>query len=118
MTRARAPTVLTWSATLLLALVGLGADFLASNPPDLQNLDRFFAPPTKVRFIDRQGRFHWRPFVYGMRIVDPLTGTYEEDPEAVHRLYLLTPGHGYRLLGVIPCRIHLIGTQSPKVFYH
>lgn len=117
MKRGRLDTALLRTVTALFVLIPLGADFFASNPPELQNLDRFYAPPTRVRFIDRQGKFHWRPFVYGVRIADPLETAYEEDPEAIHPLYFFTAGYSYRLLDVVPCRVHLVGTRAPGTFY-
>lgn len=117
MKRRRFVSALAQTATMLFVLIALGADFFASNPPEFQNLDRFYAPPTRVRFVDRQGQFQWRPFVYGARIADPLETVYEEDPGVIHPLYFFTTGYRYRLLGIVPCRLHLIGTRVPGAFY-
>lgn len=117
MRRCRFGSALARTVAALFVLIPLGADFFASNPPELQDLDRFFAPPTRIRFVDRQGEFHWRPFVYGMRIADPLETVYEEDPEEIHPLYFFTAGYSYRFLGIVPCRLHLVGTREPGTFY-
>ena len=54
-------------ALLLLIFACLG-DFLAPNPPGRQDLRNFYAPPTRIHFVDTTGKFHVRPFVYRVRV--------------------------------------------------
>lgn len=51
---------------ILLAIHGAAvlAGFLAPYGPTEQNRDFPYAPPVRIRFIDAQGNFHFRPFVY------------------------------------------------------
>src|SRR5690606_41283209 len=70
--------------------------------------------PTRIRFVDQGGRFHWRPFVYGLKATrDPITFQfrYEEDPSRIYPLRFFTPGEPYRLFGVIPMRVRLVGLE-------
>jgi len=39
--------------------------FIAPYYHDRKFDDFVFTPPTKIRFIDSEGKFHWRPFIYG-----------------------------------------------------
>jgi peptide/nickel transport system permease protein len=55
-----------WFAALPLALVHilvLGASFFGPYDPVEQNRDVPFVPPTRMHFVDSQGKFHMRPFV-------------------------------------------------------
>jgi len=56
--------LLTRVLAVLLVLLAFGAEFISPNAPDAQNLEQFYAPPTRIHFVDREGRFHFRPFIY------------------------------------------------------
>ncbi|MGH9446999.1 MAG: ABC transporter permease, partial [Terriglobia bacterium] len=60
------PRSLYFALVLLVPIhvLVLGAGFFSPYDPDLQNLGLSFAPPTALHWIDAQGRFHLRPFVY------------------------------------------------------
>ena len=67
------------------------------------------APPTKLHFVDAEGNFHARPFVYGMeQKLDFKTRarTYVEDTTRMYPLYWFVKGDPYKLFGLIPtaCR--------------
>jgi len=98
-------------------MLSVFADFLAPNPPDAQNLDRHFSPPAAIHFRDDQGRFHWRPFVYGIRLVDPLDTVYQEDRSQIHYLFFLQRGYEYRALGLFQSSLHLVGCESQQCLY-
>ena len=77
-----------------------------------------FAPPTRVR-IFHESRLQ-RPFVYGLR--------QEQDPETLAKIYVtdrsqiypirfLVQGHEYRLMGLIPSRLHFMGVDPPGAFF-
>ncbi|MFO7255668.1 MULTISPECIES: ABC transporter permease [Limnochorda] len=98
---------------LLYGAILLGP-FLAPYPFDLMHREYRHAPPTRIRFVDQEGRFHWRPFVYGLKATrDPITFQfrYEEDPSRIYPLRFFTPGEPYRLFGVIPMRVRLVGLE-------
>ncbi|MCY4378049.1 MAG: hypothetical protein OXC31_30175, partial [Spirochaetaceae bacterium] len=42
------------------------AEFVAPYAPRLVDQDRILQPPQRLRFVDVEGRFHLRPFVYGL----------------------------------------------------
>ncbi len=75
------------------------------------------APPQKIHFIDQEGKFHLRPFVYAMdKKVDLKIRkrTWVENPEVAFDLYLFTKGDPYKLLGFIPWDRHLFGVNLEK----
>lgn len=69
-------------------------------------------PPAKIHVFDAQGRFHWPPFIYRPRLVDPLKMTFVEDATRPYPLKLFAAGEPYRLIGLFPGRIHLIGVAG------
>lgn len=72
------------------------------------------AGPTRIHFIDSEGKFHLRPFVYGMeKKVDVKTRsrTYIEDTTRMYPIYFFIKGDPYELLGFIPMDIHLYGVD-------
>ena len=54
---------------ILLTLHGaiVCAGFIAPSDPAAQNRELPFAPPTRLHWIDKAGRFRVRPFVYGIK---------------------------------------------------
>jgi peptide/nickel transport system permease protein len=99
-----------------LVLAALLSDFLSSNAPEAQNLRMFYAPPTRIRFIDAEGRIHLRPFVYGYTLNDPLSTTYRERAEQPYPVRFFERGYRYRLFATIPSSLHLV-TVPGSEFY-
>lgn len=92
------------------------AGFFAPYDPAEQDRSQPFVPPMKIRFIDAQGRHHFRPFAYELRSRPGTYGEYEEDSTRPIALQFFTTGARYRLLGLLPCRIHLFGTIGPRIY--
>ncbi len=93
---------------LALHVAVLLAGFLA--PYDYADQHRGFpyAPPSRIHFIDAAGRFHARPFVYGL--APDGAGSYREETA---RLYPLRFGLHGRLFGVDdPGLIFLLGSDG------
>ncbi len=102
---------------LLLVLAAVFADFLSSNPPYLQDLDQFYLPPSRVHFVDKQGKLSHRPFIYRAELVDSLNVSYRENKDQAYALEFFFKGYPYKLLGLIPCDRHLIGrSQKPRYY--
>ena len=102
-------------ALLLLTFAFLG-DFLAPNPPDEQNLSNFYAPPTRIHFVDATGKVHLRPFVYRYELTDPLEGSYVERTETPYPLEFFAEGWSYELFGFIPASRHLVRSNGAALF--
>lgn len=123
---ARTPLQLAWrqlrkhrialiGGAVLLVLYGMSlfADFIAPYSLDFSDRTKFYHPPTVPRFIDAEGRWHLRPFVYDTRLIDPGLRTFAEDHSRVYPIRFLVRGEPYRLFWVIPSRIHLLGVDEP-----
>ncbi|TCM99670.1 peptide/nickel transport system permease protein [Paenibacillus sp. BK033] len=94
----------------------LFAQFLA--PYGLENYDSKYvnAAPMKLRFVDAEGKFHIRPFVYGLksgRDPETMRKTFTADTEKKYRLQFFVKGEKYKFLGLIPSSTHLIGVKEP-----
>lgn len=105
----------------VFAAVVVFADFLAPYDYTAQSRQATSAPPSNIRFRDRDGNFRLRPFVYGRRMADPLTYQYEEIETEMYPLGFFVQGDQYQLFGFIPARTHLIGVVSdspdpPRVY--
>jgi len=90
-------------------VVAVLANFIAPYDASEQSRQQPLAPPTPIHFRDAEGRWHARPFIYRLRLTDPLARTYSEDTAARFPLALLTRGHSYKLFGLFPTDRHLFG---------
>src|SRR3954464_5320170 len=96
------------NAWLALALAGLiavhalvlFAGFFSTYDPTAQAREFPFAPPTRLHFVDTQGRFHLRPFVYGLTSAAGTYGEYQEDRARVYPLRFFVAGTPYRVIGL------------------
>jgi peptide/nickel transport system permease protein len=107
---------------ILIALYGVAifAEFFSPYGAFQRNSSFLYSPPTPLRFIDENGTFHLRPFVY--RITNELDmqtfqRSYVEDTSEKYFLNLLVRGERYQLLGLIETDIHLFGVDAPGVIY-
>jgi peptide/nickel transport system permease protein len=112
---------LALGALTAVHLAALSAGFLAPYPPLEQDRALPYAPPMRLHFVDAEGRFHLRPFVYPLAARTGAGETYEEDRRRPFPLRFLvaaaeTAGAatiGIRLFGVDePARIFLLGTDG------
>ncbi|GAB4563802.1 MAG: ABC transporter permease [Anaerolineae bacterium] len=96
---------------LFYFVCGLMAEFFAPYP--LEHRSNYLeAPPQWPHFIDSEGRFHLRPFVYGMtQEVDMVLRkrTYKQDTTKMYPIYFFVKGEPYKLAGLIPWDVHLFG---------
>ncbi|MBZ5497257.1 MAG: ABC transporter permease [Acidobacteriia bacterium] len=102
---------------VLLLLLSLLSDFLSPSAPDLQDLNQFYAPPSRIHLLDAQGNFHWRPFVHRMKLTDALDARYQVQGDEVYPLEFFCQGYRYRFLGLIPASTHLVGTRTAGMFH-
>ncbi len=106
-----------WLA-VLVALHGViaCAGFVAPYDPVAQDRQHPYAPPSKLHFLDKQGRVHMRPFLYPLRMREGLFNQYEEDTARTIPLKFFVDGSRYKLLGLVPCRLHLFGVDDARVY--
>lgn len=98
----------------LFYLVAIFADFLA--PYDYRDQARHepFVPPSFPHFVDEHGQWNTRPFIYARRLIAPLEGDYQADPQRAYRIEFFTFGYSYKLFGLIATNRHLFGVQQSK----
>jgi peptide/nickel transport system permease protein len=90
-------------------VVAVLANFIAPYDASEQSRQQPLAPPTVIRFRDSEGRWQARPFIYRLRLTDPLARTYSEDTSARFPLKLFPRGHSYKLFGLFQTDRHLFG---------
>lgn len=114
-----------------MALVGVGVLvvlYLSAifceffSPYDIyeRHMDFTYMPPQRIHFIDAAGRFHLRPFVYGMVMslnTDTFERSYKEDKEQRYDLAFFTRTYDYRFWGLVKSKIHLFGVQQPGTVF-
>jgi peptide/nickel transport system permease protein len=99
-------------------ILTLAAEFVAPYSAQTRFLESVAAPPQLPRFIDAEGNFHLRPFVYGLEQErDPYTfeRIYVLDEETRYPLQLFVRGEPYELL-FIQSDIHLFGVEGTPYF--
>jgi peptide/nickel transport system permease protein len=110
----RIALVATVVVVSLYLVCGLFAEFFA--PYSLEySSDYLKAPPQAPHFIDAEGTFHLRPFVYGYeRKLDEanMRRYFDADPSKRYPLYLFVQAEPYKLLGLFPTNIHFFGVAG------
>jgi peptide/nickel transport system permease protein len=76
--------------------------------------------PQAPRFIDSEGNFHLRPFVYGTTTTldtQNLDWVHEDNPEEIYPIYFFVEGYPYKMFGLIESNIHLYGVEEPGMVF-
>lgn len=105
---------------ITLILLAAFAEFFSPNPIYGDNLQDAFIPPNQVHFVDAEGNFSVRPFVYGIAsTMDPKTFqvTFIEDTTKKYYIQFFAPGWSYRLLGLFPTDLHLVSVEDGGKLY-
>jgi len=101
-------------------VLAIFAEFFAPYGAFDRHTDYLFAPPTPIHFVDENGTFHLRPFVYKITNeldLDTFQRTYIEDTSEKYYIQLFVQGETYQLLGFITTDIHFFGVDEPGVFF-
>lgn len=94
----------------LIALMAATPEFFSTADPNVTSARRAYIPPQPVR-IFHEGRFTL-PFVYdvaGQRNARTLKMEWVADDSTRIPVRLFARGYSYRLFGVIPSNVHLLG---------
>jgi len=100
---------------ILLYVVAIFSEFIAPYDPNVYLEQYVYAPPQRPRFIDAEGNFHLRPFIYGLQSVrDPLTRrmVFEPDTSVKYPIYFFTEGVSYEMWGLFEMDTHLFGLNN------
>ena len=108
---------------LVLAILGvmhaviLCAGFFSPHDPAAQHRLVPFASPARLRWVDAQGQFHLRPFVYA-RVPDPANPrALVEDRTRLFPLRFFVESWEYRVAGAFSSRLHLVGAEEPAQLF-
>jgi peptide/nickel transport system permease protein len=113
-TRHKAAVVSLWFIILLYAVVLIG-EVVAPYGPFQRHTQYLLAPPTGIQFVDTEGNFHLRPFVYGIKNElnrQTFQREYVVDTSQRYDISLFVKGEPYQLFGFIPGDIHLFGVEG------
>ena len=94
------------------------AEFVAPYSPGHYDADLTLAPPQWLHFFD-DGRFQWRPFVYGVSSAydaNTFETVYTQDQSLKYPIYLFAQGDPYELWGIFKSDRHLFGVKEGTVF--
>src|SRR5258706_15842274 len=67
----------------------------------------------RLHFVDARGGIHLRPFAYAQELRTGSFDQYEENTARAIPMRFFVRGASYRVLGVLPLRWHLFGTDAP-----
>jgi peptide/nickel transport system permease protein len=106
-----------WVVVLLaLHAIVIFAGFLAPYDPTEQDRRNPYLPPMRIHFVTAQGHFHARPFAYSLKLREGSFDQYEEDTASPLALKFFVQGARYRLLGLVPVRLHLFGAVGERIY--
>ena len=104
---------------LTLTFLALFAEFFSPNTLNEIKMDAAFTPPHQIHFVDAEGNFHLRPFIYEQALTVDLV-TFEpiwtEDTSQIYPIRFFVQGWEYKLLGLIPTRLHLLGVDQGNIY--
>jgi peptide/nickel transport system permease protein len=109
------PAIIGGLIVVMLSLLAIFADFFAPYPLTATNARNAFIPPTRIHFIDAEGNFHWRPFIYAYEVtLDPKTFVPEwtEITDERYPIRFFVKGWEYKILGIFPADRHLFGVDE------
>jgi peptide/nickel transport system permease protein len=112
--------LISFYALVLLYAIVMFAEFFAPHGAFERHTTHLLAPPTVLRFVDEEGQFHLRPFVYKVsNELDRQTfqRTYVEDTSEKYDLQFFVRGEPYKLLGIFDSDIHFFGVEEPGLFF-
>jgi len=99
------------SALVLLGLyaVVLCPDFFSTQDPEATDARLAFIPVQRVRLFDGWSPRPWVPGIIGKRNTITLRMEWRLDETRKVPVHLFASGYPYRLLGLVPLRVHLLG---------
>ncbi len=95
------------------------ANFIAPYSKDFSDRNQSYAPPSPIYTITESGKLSL-PYTYNyIRVFEPklYQNVYKLDKSQKHYIKLFTKGESYKIFGLIPCSIHLIGTDEGGRLY-
>ena len=103
---------------LLIYLVALFPEFLSPFSPHITSAEYLYGPIQRLHLLDRgtDGKLRVDPYVYGLKStieIQAMRRVFSIDTEQKVRVRLFAQGEPYKLLGLIPATVRLIGPVDP-----
>lgn len=99
--------------TILYALIFF-ADFIAPYSKDYSNRELAYVPPSKIYVINEKGHLSL-PYTYNYTrtyVPELMQTVFKEDRTKKYYLQPLVLREEYKILGLVPCNLHLFGVQK------
>ena len=100
---------------IFMYLVAIFCEFIAPVDPLRRHTDHFNAPPAKIHFVDADGNFSLRPFIYYTEMNrNPVTfrREYQENTSRKYYLSMFPKTEPYKLWNLIPMERRLVGLSE------
>lgn len=104
----------------LFFLIVILAEFIAPYATDTRDMMYLYGRPQPIRFIDANNQFHLQPFIYGAKTTrNKITLKMENtvDTTKIVPLTFFYHGEKYKLWGLFPTDVHLIGNAKTRVHF-
>ena len=102
----------------VFALFALFSEFLSPYLTDVYLKNYTNCPPSKLHWVDEEGKFHILPFVYALQSErDPDTNRklFVEDTSKKAEIRFFVKGDPYKLWNLFETDRHLFGTGTPEI---
>ena len=96
-------------------IISVFSEFISSNTPFTRDNQYILGGPQRVRWIDAQGKFHLRPFVYAAsakRDLATFRMIYTDDLTQPLPVRFFVHGDPYKMWGFIASDLHLFGLEG------
>jgi peptide/nickel transport system permease protein len=102
-----------------LYLLAIFAGFVAPYHYDNEERTQSYHPPRRPHFIDADGHFHWRPFVYeaSYDFDAYFNRVWKDDTSRRYPVRFFVSGDEYTILRIFKSRTHLFGVEPPARIY-
>ena len=100
---------------MIAYLIAIFAEVAAPYDPNRFTASWVLAPPMRLHFVDSEGQFHLRPFVYGLqseRDMTTLAMVVTPDESKVYPLQFFVKGDPYMFWGQWEWDRHLVGIET------
>ncbi len=100
---------------LIFVIITTFAEIIAPYSTTTRDPRYILGKPQSIHFVDHEGVFSPQPFVYAVRTIrnqQTLAMEFEEDTSTKIPVKLLYQGEPYKLWGLFPLRLHLIGVEN------
>lgn len=94
---------------IVLYTMAIFGSFIGPYDPNLSQVHYPDHPPTEIHFVDEQGDFHFRPFIYRTELTDILRREYTQDKSVRYPVEFFVKGEPYKLWWLFEVKTRLFG---------